>query len=192
MSTSEKKEDSEKSKDEKEEEYEQERQQLKNAMKFAKESLENRLKQYLDSVPSVKEQYKTKEFEIRFGKFAKNGRNISKIDYDNVIKQIMSAGFISKNKDGLQILRIYSQFQDPKTGQTKMSNIRAEVVGTDLISEYCSTNSLEKLLLVPSTQTNKLKFTQKTSTLDKDGKFQKPIDFPDMGFRVDFKYEQDY
>ena len=45
---------------------------------------------------------------------------------------------------------------------------------------------------IPSTTTNKLKFTQKTSTLDKDGKFQKPIDFPDMGFRVDFKYEQDY
>ena len=192
MSTSEKKEDSEKSKDEKEEEYEQERQQLKNAMKLAKEELEKRLNQYLDSVPSVKDQNKYKEFEIRFGKFARNGRNISKIDYDNVIKQIMSAGFISKNKDGLQILRIYSQFQDPKTGQTKMSNIRAEVVGTDLISEYCSTNSLEKVLEIPSTKTNKLKFTQKTSTLDKDGKFQKPIDFPDMGFRVDFKYEQDY
>lgn len=193
MSTSENKENTEKSKHEKEEEYEQERQQLKNVMKFAKEELEKRLKQYLDSVPSVKEQqYKTKEFEIRFGKFSKNGHIISKIDYDNVIKQIMSSGFLSKNKDGLQILRIYSQFQDPKTGQTKMSNIRAEVVGTDLISEYCSTNSLEKLLLLPSTETNKLKFTQKTSTLDKDGKFQKPIDFPDMGFRVDFKYEQDY
>jgi len=191
MSTSEK-EISEKSKDEQEEEYEQERQQLKNAMKLAKEELEKRLNQYLDSVPSVKDQNKSKEFEIRFGKFAKNGRNISKIDYDNVIKQIISAGFISKNKDGLQILRIYSQYQDPRTGQTKMSNIRAEVVGTDLISEYCSTNSLEKVLEIPSTETNKLKFTQKTSTLDKDGKFQKPIDFPDMGFRIDFKYEQDY
>jgi len=182
-----------KQKEQKEDEvYEQQKQKIKNAMKVAKEELEKRLKQYLDSYPSIKQQNKAKEFEIRFGKYAPNGRHISKIDYDNVIKQIIAAGFVSKNKDGLQILRIYSEYQDPKTGQTKMSNIRAEIVGTDLISEYCATNSLEKVLQMPSTESNKLKFTQKTSTLDKDGKYQRPIDFPDMGFRVDFKYEQDF
>uniref|UniRef100_A0A6C0HXY3 mRNA (guanine-N(7))-methyltransferase n=1 Tax=viral metagenome TaxID=1070528 RepID=A0A6C0HXY3_9ZZZZ len=174
------------------EEYEQQRQKTKNIMKTSKEELEKRLKQYLDSVPSVKQQNKSKEFEIRFGKYSQNGKNISKIDYDNVIKQIMAAGFVSTNQDGIQILRIYSEYQDPKTGQTKMSNIRAEIVGTDLISEYCSTNSIDKLQKMPSTHANKLKFTQKTSTLDKEGKYQRPIDFPDMGFRVDFKYEEDF
>ena len=176
-----------------EQQQEQKRQIMKNKMAASKRELEERLKQYLDSIPSVKDNGRSKEFEIRFGKFAPNGRTISKIDYDNVIKQIMAEGFVSKNKDGLQILRIYSDFQDMKTGQTKSSkNIRAELVGTDLISEYCATNSLEKVLQLPSTETNKLKFTQKTSTLDKNGKYQNAIDFPDMGFRVDFKYEQDF
>jgi hypothetical protein len=90
------------------------------------------------------------------------------------------------------MLRIYSEFTDPRTGQTKMSNIRAELVGTDMISEYCATNSLEKLIRLPSTESNAIKFTQKTSPVGKDGKFTKPIDFPDMGFRADYKYEQDY
>jgi hypothetical protein len=179
--------------DQYQEEQEQKRQMMKNKMNASKQELEQRLKQYLDSVPSVKDNGRSKEFEIRFGKFAPNGRNISKIDYDNVVKQILAEGFVSKNKDGLQILRIYSEFQDMKTGQTKHSqNIRAEINGTDLISEYCATNSLEKVLQLPSTKTNKLKFTQKTSTLDRNGRYQNPIDFPDMGFRVDFKYEQDF
>jgi len=188
----EKKEEKEDKKQKDDEAYEQQKQRTKNTMKISKEELEKRLKQYLESVPSIKQQNKSKEFEIRFGKYSPNGKHISKIDYDNVIKQIIAAGFVTKNKDGLQILRIYSEYQDPKTGQTKMSNIRAEIVGTDLISEYCATNSLEKVLQIPSTQANKLKFTQKTSTLDKEGKYQRPIDFPDMGFRVDLKYEQDF
>jgi hypothetical protein len=164
------------------------KQKTKNAMKRAKEELEKRLRTYLESVPSVKFQNKSKEFEIRFG----TGRNISKIDYDNVIKQIMAEGFISDNKNGLQILRIYSDYKDPKTGQIKGSTTRAEIVGTDLISEYCATNSIKKIIEMTSTEPNKIKFTKKISPIDNAGKYEKPIDFVDMGFRVDYKYEEDF
>ena len=168
------------------------KQQLQNVMKLARRQLDERISEYLEGVPSVRAQNKMKEFEIRFGKYSNNGRNISKIDYDNAIKTITASGFTCNNKDGIQMLRIYSEFADPKTGQKKMSNIRAELVGTDMISEYCATNSLEKLISLPNIQSNAIKFTQKTSPIGKDGRFQKPIDFPDMGFRVDYKYEEDY
>ena len=61
-----------------------------------------------------------------------------------------------------------------------------------MISQYCTTNNIEKLLQMPNHELNKMKFTQKTSPTDKNGKYYSPIDFPDMGFRVDYKYEQDY
>lgn len=172
--------------------WEEERQQLKNTMKHAKEQLDERMTEYLASVPSMTLNNKVKEFEIRFGKFSKNGRVLSKIDYNNIINSIVSAGFYCKNKEGLQLLRIYSQYQDMKTNQIKTSNIRAEIVGSDMISQYCKTNNIEKLMNMPNHEWNKMKFTQKTSPLDKNGKYYSPIDFVDMGFRVDYKYEQDY
>lgn len=172
--------------------WQQERQLLKNAMKHAKEQLDERITEYLASIPSINTNNKIKEFEIRFGKFSKNGRIISKIDYNNIVNAISSAGFHCKNKEGLQILRIYSQYQDARTNQIKTSNIRAEIVGSDMISQYCTTNNIEKLLQMPNHELNKMKFTQKTSPTDKNGKYYSPIDFPDMGFRVDYKYEQDY
>ena len=170
---------------------EQERQKMKNAMKDAKRKLEERITQYLESVPSVNKDNKVKEFEFRFGKYSKNGKNISKIDYDNVVKAITSAGFVCENKDGVQMLRIYSEYLKPN-GQIALSNIRAEIIGVDMISEYCASNSLEKLIQLPSTELNKLKFTNKTSVVGEDGKYLAPIDFPDMGLRADYKLEQDF
>jgi len=160
-------------------------------MKSAKDELHDRLQQYLDADPAITSQNKTHEFEFRFSKPGK-GPGFSKIDYDNVIKQLKSAGFVSKNQDGIQMLRIYSEYTDPKTGQEKLSNIRAEITGADLIAEYCATNNLQKVIDMPSTKTSKLKFTQKLSITGQDGKFQKPIDFHDMGLRADYKIESDF
>ena len=157
----------------------------------SKDELRDRLQQYLDADPAITSENKTHEFEFRFTKPGK-GPGFSKIDYDNVIKQLKSAGFVSKNQDGIQMLRIYSEYTDPKTGQEKISNIRAEITGADLIAEYCATNNLQKVIDMPSTKTSKLKFTQKLSITGQDGKYQKPIDFHDMGLRADYKIESDF
>jgi hypothetical protein len=164
----------------------------KTKIKHSKEQFENVIEQYLASNPILKRENKVNELEIRFGSNPKLSKPISKIDYDNVVKQLLSCGFHPEIEDGIQILRIQNEFIDPRSGITKMSNIRAEIVGTDLIQEYCRTNSLQRILDLPSNLMNKLKFTQKLSPTNKDGSFIKPVDMADFNFRVSYKLEQDF
>ena len=82
---------------------------------------------------------------------------MSKIDYDNVAQSLYNFGFEPENPNGFHSLRIFHWFID-NNGITKRSNIRAEIVGLDLIQEYCKTNSLDKILSMPSTSYDKMKF----------------------------------
>lgn len=157
-----------------------------------KADFENIIKQYLESNPYINAGRKANELEIRFGTNHKLSRPITKIDYDNVVKQLYAYGFVPENADGTQLLRIACEYMDPRTGQTKMSNIRAEIVGTDLIQEYCRTNNIQRVIDMPSNVFNKLKFTQKTTAIDKAGTMIKRLDMDDFNFRVSFQTEQDY
>ena len=162
-------------------------------MNIARSNFNQLLKQYLED--GIFKHNQTKEFEIRFGTNSESSRPLSKIDYDNVVKQLLRSGFSSENKNGSQMLRI--NYQDSltnenleKTGKMKMSNIRAEVVGVDLIQEYCRTNSIQKIVDMPSNFSNKIQFTQKSSTKNAKGEWQRPVDMFDMNFRVSYQYEQ--
>ena len=124
--------------------------EVKNNSKKAKEDFEFLIENYLASNPVLKIDNKVGEFEIRFGSNSKLSKPISKIDYDNVVKQLLSCGFKPEIEDGLHILRIQNEYIDQRSGITKMSNIRAEILGTDLIQEYCRSNSLQKLMNLPS------------------------------------------
>ena len=148
--------------------------------------------QYLESNPLLKEKNKVSELEVRFGTNPRVSKPISKIDYLNVVKYLYSCGFVCENTEGLQILRIQNQFTDPKTGVTKISNVRAEINGSDLIEEYCKTNSIQKILDLPSTSFQKLKFTQKLPAFGKDEKPIRKLDMENFNFRVSFQTEQDY
>ena len=112
--------------------------------------------------------------------------------YDNVVKQLYACGFKPENSRGNQILRIQNEYVDNRTGQIKMSNIRAEIVGTDLIQEYCRTNNLQKVIDMPSTLFNKIKFTQKMSATDSNGAYIRKLDMEDFNFRVSYQTEQDF
>uniref|UniRef100_A0A6C0D5L8 mRNA (guanine-N(7))-methyltransferase n=1 Tax=viral metagenome TaxID=1070528 RepID=A0A6C0D5L8_9ZZZZ len=157
-----------------------------------KEEFETIVRHYLESNPYIQTNRKSSELEIRFGTNTRLSRPISKINYDNVIKQLYSCGFKINNQDGLQILRINTEYTDSRTGQTKISNIRAEIMGSDLIQEYCRTNSIEHLMNLPSNTHNKLKFTQKTTAQDKSGVNIQRLDMDDFNFRVSYQTEQDY
>ena len=145
-------------------------------------------KVYLISNPGS--QYKKiPEMEIRFG----TGKNkpITKIDYDNTIRALYSAGFVCDNPQGNHILRIFKHEIDKRNGNFIRDNIRAEVFGLDLIQEYCRSNSLQKILDLPSTVTaisDKLKFTRKTPAM----KPKSMVDFTDFAFRVSYQTEEDY
>ena len=104
--------------------------------KQLKEQFETMVENYLASRSAGIANRATPEFEIRFGTNPKLSKPISKIDYDNVVKQLYSCGFKPQNTDGIHMLRIQNEYIDPRTGITKMSNTRAEIVGTDLIQEY--------------------------------------------------------
>ena len=150
---------------------------------------------YLANNPLVSHNRKVSELEIRFGTNSKQAKPISKIDYENVVKQLYASGFTTGDSDGLHILRIQNEYYDIRKEEKKMSNIRAEIVGIDLIQEYCKTNNIQKLLDMPSTISahgNKIKFTQKSPPQSADGSMMKPVDFFDFNFRSSFQYEQDY
>jgi hypothetical protein len=163
----------------------------KKRMDIAKQDFKKRLEQYLDGGnPMFRGDKKENEFEIRFGTNTQSGRQLSKINYDNVVKQLLSNGFKTDNQNGIQMLRI--NYQDSLSDERKMSNIRAEIVGIDLIQEYCRSNSIQKISDMTSNIMNKLKFTKKSSTKDANDNWQKPIDMFDMNFRVSYQLEQSF
>lgn len=161
-------------------------------IKQKKEEFEKIVGHYLESNPYIQTNRKSSELEIRFGTNTRLSRPISKINYDNVIKQLYACGFKIDNPDGLQILRINTEYTDSRTGQSKMSNVRAEIMGSDLIQEYCRSNSIEKLMNLPSNTQNKLKFTQKMTAQDKNGTNIQRLDMDDFNFRVSYQTEQDF
>jgi hypothetical protein len=161
----------------------------------SKDDFETMVEFYLASNPMRKTtDYKTSEMEVRFGTNTRSGKPISKIDYDNVIKQLYKSGFSTHNPEGLSILRIQNEYTDTRAGETRISNIRAEIVGLDLIQAYCKTNSLQKLIDMPSSvsaSAEKIKFTQKSPPMIK-GRPLKPVEFPDFNFRVAYQMERDF
>ena len=145
---------------------------------------------YLDSNPALRDGFKTHEFEIRF---SGGGRKpFTKIHFDNVVKHLYSAGFETQNADGHHMLRVIPEHMDRRSGVTKMSTVRAEIHGMDLIQEYCRTNDLKKLNEMASGLSNKLSFTQKISNKDETGGYVKPVDFADFNFRISHQLEQTY
>jgi hypothetical protein len=160
--------------------------------KKAKADFEKMVGQYLENNPMLHSGKKAAEFEIRFGSNPKLSKSISKIDYDNVVKQLYACGFLIDNIDGIQILRIYSDYINPQTGDRTMSNIRAEIVGTDMIQQYCKTNSIQKLIDLPSTTFNKLKFTRKTNAQSKSGEKIRPVDIAEFNFRASYQTEEEF
>ena len=144
------------------------------------------------------------EFEIRFNASTPglgSQKALIKTDYDHAIGALLGAGFTADGaSQGVHMLRIQleaSEGQGPGTGAQgpPQNYIRAELMGLDLIQEYCRHNSLQKILDMPSTlhsSANKLKFTQKSRYVDPAGTRWDAVDVDDFGFRASFQIEEDY
>ena len=161
------------------------------SIKQKTKAFENIIKEYLESNPILKTNHRQSELEIRFGTNKKNSKPLSKIDYDNVVKKLYACGFKPEIENGIQILRIIPESIDTKTGKSRMQ-IRGEIVGSDLIQEYCRTNSIQSVMNMPSTLFNKIKFTKKMTAITKSGEFIQKLDMDDFNFRVSYQIEQDY
>jgi len=96
------------------------------------------IKVYLDNLFKVSANSEL-EMEVKFG--TRGIKPISRIDYGNVIKYLLSYGFkpTGSNK---YLLRIQNEYTDTASGSTKMSNLRAEINGIQNIQSYCKSNRI--------------------------------------------------
>ena len=150
--------------------------------KTSKELLQDYTKIYLAT------DEKQDELEVRFG--TKYYNTLSKIDYDNIIEKIKSLGFNTEvqTQEGEYTLNIQNEYSDPKSGRTKMSNIRTTISGLAAIQQYCKTNNLNKERLkdwkTRQTYTFLQKFPKRVG--GRTGDILKPIDFHAFHFRVNY------
>jgi hypothetical protein len=123
------------------------------------------------------------ELEVRFGtRNLKHVASTTKIDFDNVVKTLLSSGFVMEKTDDYT-LKINSESLDPHTGKPKMSDIRTEIRGLHNIQLYCKTNSLEKVM--PT-------FVQKTGIEGGAGEMIPPLNFDDFNFRLSLQKEKQF
>ena len=137
---------------------------------------------YLDNIIGRTTNDGSLEFEVRFGT---KGSKISYIDYTNVVRNLLSSNF--KSSVPTDFLRINCEYNDPKTGVTKLSNIRSEIGGLGNISKYCSTDSI-----LDTTGSAFCTFEQKSFMRSDDGTALYPLDFEDFNFRVSVQIERKF
>jgi len=130
---------------------------------------------YLDNI--LKKEDGVSELEVKFG--TRGIKEITKDDFDNVIKKLISSGFkIIKSQE--YCLKIQSEFTDMSTGKTKLSNVRTEIYGLSNIQKYCRNDRLEDI---------NYRFVQKMQA--KEGsEFIRPINLDDFNFRLSYQKEK--
>lgn len=145
--------------------------------------LDAKLKSFLDLNPSrVSSDGTSVECEIRFG--TRGVRAISRNDFNNVARKLLENGFVSDNRAGADLLRISSEYTDPRSARTKISNIRTEVRSLAGIQAYCKTNSLSGLA------ERMYGFTQKQTAQNSRGELMLPFNNDDFNFRVSTQTER--
>jgi len=132
--------------------------------------------------------FMNEELEVRFKPH--NKQFFSKNDYDNVISRLMACDYKCKNPSGLNMLRIQTQYKSD-SGDLRMSNIRTEMCGSDVIQDYCKYDDNLKKILEMKEHARKIKFTQKTPAKHNEEMIKK-IENTDFKFNVSFNLETDY
>tara|TARA_Y100000591_G_scaffold191498_1_gene165597 strand:- start:658 stop:4164 length:3507 start_codon:yes stop_codon:yes gene_type:complete len=145
--------------------------------------LDELLNLYLENVKGRNSSDGSLELEVRFG--TKGFRKLTYIDYTNVVKILKSLQFRDLQPE--DFLRISSEYVDPKTGVTKMSNIRTEVSGLGNISKYCKTDNI-----LDNNGGVYGSFEQKSLLRNDDDSLIYPVDFEDFNFRVSLQVEKKF
>jgi hypothetical protein len=118
------------------------------------------------------------ELEIRFG--TRGNRPTTRENFDGVLQKLLSSGFSFQKKNAYS-LKIQNEFIDQKTGQTKLSLIRAEIHGINDVQNYCKTNTPDEKYCL---------FTQKMYAKSSSGETIHPVIFDDFNFKVSYQREK--
>lgn len=124
------------------------------------------------------------ELEVRFG--TRGVKPLSKLDYDSVIQKLISNGFKMTSMEDNTFLRMSPEYTDNRTGQTKISNLRVEISGAELVQQYCRNNNIEAL----ANQGN-VSFTVKRP-VSKDNNIIQSVNIDDWNFRLALSEEKTY
>ena len=114
------------------------------------------------------------ELEVRFG--TKKIKNITKIDFYNVVKSLMNFGFKLNNENYFMKIILDNEF----------SNIRTELSGLPNISHYCKYNTIDDIV-----DSENISFVEKEYFRYKD-ELLYPLDFDEYNFRLAFQVENKY
>ena len=125
------------------------------------------------------------EVEVRFG--TKGIKQLTKNDYDNVVKVLKSFGFTSNNPSGLSSLRVKCEFLDNKTGRFKMSDVRTEINGLSAIEKICRSNDIKT---VYKEEPCSIKFLHKRPFITSEREIVRPVNFNEFNFRVSYSVEE--
>jgi hypothetical protein len=134
----------------------------------------------------------TSELEIKFGTLSKSINDIgfnlaprlTKRNYEDVIKKLVSEGFTSTNALGMYRLGIQTEYTPAHGGRPRLSNIRVEITSLPAIEYYCMTDSITK---TQERFPNAVTFTQKSVLTDTY--YDNQVDFTDFNFRASYKME---
>jgi hypothetical protein len=146
----------------------------------------NIVHQYLDGI--IDKSDGVPELEIRFG--TRGNQATTRENFDGVLQKLLSSGFVFTKKNAYS-LKIQNEFIDQKTGQTKLSLIRAEIHGITDVQNYCKTNTPDEKYVL---------FTQKMyaktggggSEVEGGGGAETihPVIFDDFNFKVSYEREK--
>jgi SAM-dependent methyltransferase len=125
------------------------------------------------------------ELEVKFGTLGGN-KKITKINYDNILKQLLSRGFVIDSNEYL--LRIQSEYRDAKTNKTQMSNIRTEINGLHNIQKYCKTNRIDTIDSGLSF-IQKSRFNDKGRVAERGSSDMSSVDVREFNYRVSLSKE---
>ena len=153
--------------------------------KTPQERFDDLIKQYYNINPYSYDPAINHELEVKFG--TKGIKNLSRNDYDNVIKKLKSSGFnLVGDSNGEYYLRVNCEFLDSATGRFKMSDIRTEIRGLHVIQEFCKTNDLKQLYVSNPVSVNFIH--KKPGFINREKVY--PVDFDDFNFRVAYQTEE--
>jgi hypothetical protein len=144
------------------------------------------IKKYFDNIYSMNANPNVNhELEVRFG--TKGIKQLTKNDYDNVVKVLKSFGFTTFNPSGIFSLRARCEFLDSKTGRFKMSDVRTEVDGLRAIEKICKSNDIKT---VYKEEPRSIKFVHKRPFITPDKEVLRPVNFDDFNFRATYSLEE--
>ena len=123
------------------------------------------------------------ELEMRFGT---RGRPVDRLAFDRIVSKLKAAGFTAGHTE--HMLRIQTEYFDPRTGIQKLSNVRTTIKGVGAIQAYCKTGVITEG--ERNEPRSSVTFEQKRAFKEQEGEPSKPVDMDEWNIRVSLQREE--